>query len=416
MVNKNITDLILGGAIFSKDYSRDVAELDDKYFTTKNSKIIHAAIKTLYESCHPINITTVQAQIMAMGEDQNCVTETFLIAAKCSDYAPVPILIEKLKESAIRDDLKELGKYLVSSTDPIEHILEKADVDISKFSSPTQICDIGEEKSLHDAKPENKFYSGIDISCEKFNLWETELTLIAARPGEGKTTVACAIAAHVMDNYKVPVFHFSLEVSKRHIYYRNLTRITGVEFNKIRDRTMTPEEDQLVCDTFDSLKDRWKGLYYVDDITSHVDSVIQKVKELAKKRKPGIVILDYVQLFDGNGDTKAERVGDISRSLKRMAGRLSIPVIGVAQLNRMVESRSSKEPILSDLKDSGSLEQDANNVVFLWSDEDGSSWLTKAKMRSEAAGKGKIMLNKGRYQVGNVYVGNGNVPASGYGV
>jgi replicative DNA helicase len=409
-----IQKLIVDKTLYTPDSVSLVAECEESYFTHPVARDIHSAIKCLYEQSKPVNRTTVEGQLSAMGKNPEVVTALYLEVGTITDYTPVSVLIDQLKEATTRSELKDLGKYLMTASDPLEHMIERADIGISKLSAPVQTIDISKEVSLHDARPETKYYSGVDISGTKFNLWETELTIIAARPALGKTSVACHIAANVMDLYKVPVFHFSLEVSKRHIYYRNLTRITGVDFNRIRDRTMTPSEDRLVCEAFDQMRERWAGLYYVDDQTSHVDGVVLKVKELAKKRKPGLVLLDYVQLYDGNGDTVAGRVGDVSRSMKRLAQRMGIPVMLVAMLNRTVESRSNKEPILSDLKDSGSLEQDANNVVFLWEDDEGSSWLTKAKMRSEAAGKGIILLDKGRYKVSNKYIGQGSVRASDY--
>jgi len=238
-------------------------------------------------------------------------------------------------------------------------------------------------------------YSALDDVL--VGLGKSDLVLIGARPGMGKTSFAMNVAANIARSSKKTVCVFSLEMSKEQLVSRMLSSEALVDSNHIRTGSLNDAE--------------WENLAHAASMLSECDILIDDTAgisvsgmkaKLRREKNLGLVIIDYLQLMqsDRRIDNKVQEVGEISRGLKIMAKELNVPVVCCAQLSRGPESRTDKRPMLSDLRDSGAIEQDADIVLFLYRDE-----YYKNENKNEAA-TAEIIVAKNRHgAVGKVEMG-----------
>ena len=208
-----------------------------------------------------------------------------------------------------------------------------------------------------------------DLDSKINGLNKSDLLLVAARPAMGKSAFALNIAVNVAKKYKKTVAVFNLEMSREQLTMRLLANESFVELQKLATGKLTEEEWTKLCMGSASLSQT--DIRIDDNPSVTVADISAKCRRLDNL---GLVVIDYLQLMQGSGygkasDNRVTVVGDISRSLKIMAKELNIPVICLSQLSRAVESRTDKRPILSDLRESGAIEQDADSVMFLYRDE-----------------------------------------------
>ena len=210
----------------------------------------------------------------------------------------------------------------------------------------------------------------VDLDTILTGLHGSELILVAARPAMGKTAFVLNIAAHVVLKEKLPVALFSLEMGEEQLATRMLALESMVDSQKIRTGQLDYEELSKVMAAGDALSRSPleiidKAGVSVADIRSQCRSIIQKRGSL------GLIIIDYLQLMSGSGriESRQQEVAEISRGLKGLAKELNVPVIALSQLSRAVEARDDHKPRMSDLRESGSIEQDADVVMFIYRDE-----------------------------------------------
>ncbi len=216
--------------------------------------------------------------------------------------------------------------------------------------------------------------SGLDSGFHDLNnytggLQASDLLIVAARPSMGKTSLALNIAENVAGIHNLPVVIFSLEMSKEQLGLRLLTSRCNVSSLKVRNGDLTDKE---LIKIQESLEDAAKLKIIIDDTSGiSVSEIRAKCKELQYVEPLGLIVIDYLQLI-GNKNYKENRtqeISDISRQLKNLARELNVPVIALSQLSRAVEQRTCKKPVLSDLRESGSIEQDADVVMFIYREE-----------------------------------------------
>ena len=208
-------------------------------------------------------------------------------------------------------------------------------------------------------------FSELDAKIGGLN--RSDLILIAARPGIGKTSLALNIASHVALKEKKGVAIFSLEMSGEQIVSRMISSLAMVDSARLRTGDIRPDEWTRLAEAVSILGD---SPMKIDD---NAGITVQEIKaKLRREKNIGLVIIDYLQLMRSgtHSDNRVQEVAEISRSLKIMARELDLPVVALSQLNRASESRKDKKPMLSDLRESGSIEQDADIVIFLYRDED----------------------------------------------
>jgi len=215
---------------------------------------------------------------------------------------------------------------------------------------------------------------GLNSGFSQFNnmtlgLQKSDFIVVAARPSMGKTAFCLNIAENVAVINKVPVAIFSLEMSKEQLVQRLLASFSGVDSQKLRTgKNILDDEWDKINIALGKLSETE---IYIDDTPSMtVMDIRAKARRLkAKHGNLGMLIVDYMQLMRGNSDNRVQELSEISRGLKTLARELEIPVIALSQLSRAVESRNNKRPMLSDLRESGAIEQDADIVVFLYRHE-----------------------------------------------
>ena len=211
--------------------------------------------------------------------------------------------------------------------------------------------------------------------------------------------MAVNIMEYVIEVEKKPVLFFSREMSKNQLLARIISRKTNVDYHSIMDHKMLDWEKSSVDKAFIDIKTKWKDLHWIDDKTANISDICTTARTVELKQRAGLIIIDYIGLCDARGNNPNERMSNITRQLKLYAQTSGVPVLALAQLNRMVENRTTAEPKLSDLRDSGSIEQDANAVLFLWENAEQEFYCTIAKNRSGECGRVRLRFDKSAFSI-----------------
>jgi replicative DNA helicase len=204
------------------------------------------------------------------------------------------------------------------------------------------------------------------LDQQLLGMWPGQLVIIAARPAQGKSTLALNIAENFSDRNEHVLF-VTLEMSKFELQIKSLARASRADSRRLMTGQLTEEEAQRLAGGIKTVKDREDWLQVEDN----GDTTVQKLAATASKMKRtqglGLIVVDYIQLMTATvkSESRAEQIGSISRGLKQLARRLDVPVLALAQMNRAVEARSDHRPVMSDLRESGTLEQDADVVMFI---------------------------------------------------
>ena len=197
----------------------------------------------------------------------------------------------------------------------------------------------------------------------------SDLVIVAGRPSMGKTAFCLNLAHNITTSYKLPVAFFSLEMSKEQIVQRLLAAEAGIESGYLRSGRISQSQWEPLSKAIGVLSEM---PIYIDDTPNiTLTEMRSQARRLQAEIKTelGLIIIDYLQLMEGTGDNRVQELSIITRSLKSLARELSVPVIALSQLSRGVESRTNKRPMLSDLRESGSIEQDADLVIMLYRDD-----------------------------------------------
>ena len=276
-----------------------------------------------------------------------------------------------------------IGELGYDENTEIEKLLDKAEslvFDVSQknlkenFIAVRQVLDESFER-LNEMHSNQGQLRGIptgfrDLDKLLAGLQNSDLFILAARPSMGKTTLVMNIAHHIAAREGVPVGFFSLEVSKEQLIDQLLSIESGIDSWRLRTGALEEQDFAKLADAMGSLSEA--PLYIDDSATINVMEMRTKVRRLQAEHGLGLVIVDYLQMISGgfrSGEGRQQEVSEISRGLKAVAKELKVPVVAVialSQLSRAVESRDDKRPMLSDLRDSGSIEQDADVVGFIF--------------------------------------------------
>ena len=377
---------VIGSIILDGERLSQVTEIiksDDFY--VERHRDIYTILQEMYLESKSIDLITLLNKLISSGsyDEDNAknyvkqLCEMVPAVSNIEDYAKIVrdkallrkliTVSEEITESAYRD------------TEDVTNIIDSAE---SKVFALTQGMITSDFVSVHDViieyynqlnalikDPEGAngtptYYSGLDKVL--VGMGKGDLILIGARPGMGKTSFALNIASQVAMHQNKSVAIFSLEMSNTQLVGRMLSSEARIDSYKLRKGDISPEEFQALAKAATALS---KTQIFIDD-TSDVTVTRMKAK-LRRLKNLGLIVIDYLQLMqsDKHTDNRVVEIGDISRNLKIMAKEFGVPVITCAQLSRGPESRTSKKPMLSDLRDSGAIEQDADIVIFLYRDE-----------------------------------------------
>jgi replicative DNA helicase len=381
---------VLGSMLTDRDAvasSIEVLKPDDFY--REDNRAIYEAMLNLYTRAEPIDLITVKAELESMGKFEQVGGLEYL--AELPDKVPttanaikyIKIVEEK---SVLRHLIKTANEIVELGYDPtedVEDIMEGAEKKIfnlmqdrnQKGYTPIKDVLVDSFTQLEELYNRKQHITGVptgfsDLDYRTAGLHGSELILIAARPAMGKSAFALNIATNAAVRAHVPVVLFSLEMSKEQMVNRILCSEAMVDSNKVRTGKLEEEDWAKLAGAIGPLSE---ADVYIDDTPGiSVMEIRAKCRKLKLEKNIGMVVIDYLQLVQGSNKRNGSReqeISEISRSLKILAKELSVPVIALSQLSRAVEQRPDHRPMLSDLRESGAIEQDADIVMFLYRDD-----------------------------------------------
>jgi replicative DNA helicase len=401
---------LLGSIMLRPESLYDIVDIikQDSFYSEKH-RIIFETMIELFNKRSPIDLLSVSNRLKEKGWLDQVGGSTYLTelvntvptASNISYYAEIvqkKYMMRRLIEAS--DHISQLG---YEETKELEEILDSAEkklFDVTNFNTGHKFTPISDE--LHEAwerldrlHSDNIGMRGIptgfiDIDNKLSGLQKSDLVILAARPSMGKTSLALDIARQASVEHNIPVGIFSLEMSSQQLVDRMLAAQANVDAWKLRTGKLSRQNDfEAIRESLDKLN---KAPLYIDD---QPGNNILKMRSIARRLKNenglGLLVVDYLQLMvptQTKNDNVVQQVTEISRSLKNLARELDVPVLALSQLSRAVEQRGGR-PRLSDLRDSGSIEQDADVVMFIHRED-------KYKDEAERTNIAEILIEKHR--------------------
>ena len=378
---------LLGAVLIDEETLADISEhVTVKDFYEKRHSIIYGGMMRLYEKHKPVDLLTLTDELKRKKELDTVGGSAYL--TELTNYVPTAAhaeaYAELVSQKAVRrrlikasGNISELGHNEETST---EELLEQAEAELFSVSDQSLKQDLVSIESIltesFDRMEELHRNKGTlrgvrtgyhDLDNMTAGLQKSDLVILASRPAMGKTTLVTNLAYNVATIAKQPVLFFSLEMSKEQLVDRMLADASGVDAWNIRTGKLSDEDFGKLSEAMGELAE---APIFIDDTPGL--SVLQmrtKARRATHEQPLGLVIVDYLQLMQGSGYSNGNRVqevSEISRGLKLIARELNVPVIALSQLSRSVESRSPQIPQLADLRESGSIEQDADIVMFIY--------------------------------------------------
>lgn len=380
----DVEEAIIGGLMIdTKSIEVVIETLKPEVFYKEENKVVYEAIFTLYTEKKAIDLLTVSNQLKKSGKLDLAGGDFRLIqlTQKISSTAHIEYHSKIILEKYTQRECIKIGSEIISeSYEEDVDIFELIEVSYKKLGDVTSFLEVGQNRDFsldvqHFMDEAGNRLSGVPSSLTKLNKkvngWQdSELIILAARPGMGKTAFVLNEVLECGIN-GIPVALFSLEMSLRQIISRLLSIMSGIDNTRIRKFDLTHSEKVYLNECAKVLA---KMPIIIDD-TSGISPLELKLKCNRLKKDKGIkmIFVDYLQLMNikhKKMENKTAETTEISKSLKGIAKDLDVPVMALSQLSRAVESRgASKRPMLSDLRDSGSIEQDADMVIFIYRPE-----------------------------------------------
>ena len=386
---------VLGGLLLDNTaWDRMGDLLVDTDFYRHEHQLIYAAITSLVNSSKPADVITVSEQLQNQGKSEGMGGLAYLNSL--AQYVPSASNIRRYAE-IVRE--RSILRQLVTASDEIatnafnpqgraiDKILDEAEQKIFNIgeegsrmkqgfqSMDTLVVDLLDRVNEMSLNPNDitgvptGFY---DLDRMTSGLQAGDLVVLAARPSMGKTALAINIAEHVALNEGLPVAVFSMEMGAAQLAVRVVGSIGRIDQGHLRTGKLTDEEWPRLTEAIERLR---TVSLHIDETPGLTTSELRaNARRLARTcGKLGLIVVDYLQLMSGSsgsdGDNRATELGEISRGLKMLAKELQCPVIALSQLNRGVEQRTDKRPMMSDLRESGAIEQDADIIMFIYRDD-----------------------------------------------
>jgi replicative DNA helicase len=381
---------ILGCMLTDKDSVIAAMEkLKSEDFYREDNKLIYEAMIALYGRAEPIDIITVKAELVSNGKFDQVGGLEYL--AVLPEKVPTTTNVDKYikiveEKSLLRNLIKTANDIIAAGYDQTEevedimNVAEKKIFDIMQNKNTTGYSAIkevlvGTFSELERLYNQKGYITGVetgfnDLDYKTSGFHKSDLIIVAARPAMGKSAFVLNIATHAATNGNIPTIIFNLEMSKEQLANRILCSEAMVDSNKIRTGKIDDNEWIKLANASGRLAE---APIYIDDTPGiSITEIRAKCRKLKLEKGIGLVIIDYLQLVEGSGKKNSSReqeISEISRSLKILAKELDVPVIALSQLSRSAEKRDDKRPMLSDLRESGAIEQDADIVMFLYRDD-----------------------------------------------
>ena len=387
---------VLGGLLLDNKSWEQVADLlSEGVFYRYEHRQVYLAIQALINASRPADVITVYEHLQSIGKAEEVGGLGYLNSL--AQYVPSASNIRRYAE-IVRE--RAILRKLVTASDeiatnafntqgkPVPQILDEAEQKIFQigeegsrlkqgFQSMDQLAVILLDRVNQMADSPNDITgvpSGfVDFDKMTSGMQAGDLIVLAARPSMGKTALAINIAEHVALNEGLPVAVFSMEMGASQLAIRIVGSIGRIDQQRLRTGKLNQEEWPRLAEAIEKLRN---VSLHIDETPSLTPMELRaNARRLARTcGKLGLIVVDYLQLMSGNtssnnGDNRATEIGEISRGLKMLAKELQCPVIALSQLNRSVETRTDKRPMMSDLRESGAIEQDADVIMFIYRDD-----------------------------------------------
>ncbi|HEY1100646.1 MAG TPA: replicative DNA helicase [Myxococcota bacterium] len=404
---------VLGALLLEPGAYEGVADenLRPEHFYRPAHQIIFRVISELHAAAEPIDTLTVVDELLRRGQLEQIGGAAAIsqLEALLPTAAHVSAYARLVRDKAILRELIESATNVVQNAyaqnKRVAEILDEAERDIlaiSQGNSKKSIVPMPElvkrateqlEKAYSNKNPITGVATGFrQIDYMTSGLQPGELIIVAARPSMGKTALTLNIAGHVSMRLKKPVMFFSLEMGAEQLVQRLLGSEARIDLSNLKKGIVKDTEWAMLAEAAGRLSE---AQLFIDETPSiSVNEMRNKCRRQAHETGLSMVMVDYLQLMTGppGMDNKASEVGEISKGLKTIARELNVPVIALSQLNRGVESRTDKRPMMSDLRESGAIEQDADIIAFIYREE----YYLRDKTPEDKIGTAEVIIAKHR--------------------
>lgn len=388
----DLEEAVLGAMLLESNALTNVIDIlkPDVFYSSKHQKIFEAVF-SLFSKTEPVDILTVTNELRKMGELENCggayyiTSLTNRVASAANIEFHTRIVLQKfIQRELIRISTETIKDAYESGADVFD-LLDKAEKNLFAVSESNlrrgydNMTSLVHQaiKQIELAKGQEGHISGVPSGFTELDRvtagWQkSDLLILAARPGMGKTAFVLSMARNIVVDFKRAVAVFSLEMSAIQLVTRLIASETKLPADKLKRGNLEPFEWEVLSNRVSQLAD---APLFIDDTPSlSIFELRAKCRRLKAQHDIQLIVIDYLQLMSAGGDKSGNReqeISTISRSLKALAKELSVPVIALSQLSRAVETRhgNSKRPQLSDLRESGAIEQDADMVMFIYRPE-----------------------------------------------
>ena len=380
---------VIGSMLTDKDSVISAVEtLKDEDFYREDNKVIYGAIMNLYNRGEPVDIITLKDELVSLGKFEAVGGLEYL--AELPEKVPTTANVDKYikiveEKSMLRTLIKTANELIVLGYDQTQEVEDIMDVAEKKIFNVMQRKNQKGYSSMKDILVESftqleelynrkQHITGVptgfaDLDYKTAGLHNSDLILVAARPAMGKSAFALNIASYAAVKANVPVAIFSLEMSKEQMGNRILCSEAMVDSNKVRTGKIEDEDWAKLAMASGELSE---SQIFIDDTPGiSIMEIRAKCRKMKLEKNIGLVVIDYLQLVQGSskkGGSREQEISEISRSLKILAKEINVPVIALSQLSRAPEQRPDHRPMLSDLRESGAIEQDADICLLYTSD------------------------------------------------
>lgn len=348
--------------------------------------VLFEAMVELYNEGQPVDLVTLQNKLKEKDVPSEVASLEFVsdIVTAVPTSANVKYYANIVKENAIKRKLIRVTESIendcYAGKEPLESLLEKTEQDVFKLLSVRQTGDfvpirqvvMNALEKIEKASQQQGTVTGIptgfiDLDYRTAGLQPSDLILVAARPSMGKTAFVLNIAQHVAFHANMCTAIFSLEMSKEQLVNRLFSLESSVDAQLLRTGNLSDADWEKLVEGAGIIGD--SDLIIDDTPGISISELRSKCRKYKLEHDLKLIIIDYLQLMTGPGESRQQEISNISRSLKALARELSVPVVALSQLSRQVEQRPDHRPMMSDLRESGAIEQDADVVMFIYRDD-----------------------------------------------
>ena len=383
---------VLGGLLLDNDaWDQIIERVHAKDFYRKNHALIFQAIRTLTERNQPVDAITLIEQLKEMGKLDVAGGEVYIfeLANNTPSAANITAYADIVRDRSILRQLITVTSGITEEAlqpqgRPSKELLDEAEKRVfdiaeqnAQHQGPASIGDLLTTTVAHidELFHSDESFSGLptgykDLDELTSGLQKADLLIIAGRPSMGKTVLGINIAEHVAIASEKPVLVFSMEMPNEAIAMRMLSSLGRIDQHRLRTGKLKDEDWSRISSAVNILS---SAKMFIDDTPALSPSDLRaRARRLTREQGPlGLIVIDYLQLMQvpGYKENRTNEISAISRSLKSLAKELNVPVIALSQLNRSLEQRPNKRPIMADLRESGAIEQDADVIAFIYRDE-----------------------------------------------